>query len=133
VNIDLGTQSLIAGAVFDFAAHLTTLPKTVRVGGAEPVYDVLAELERWAFQRNLVLDDADVQGWDKTASSPTLEALARSGDTNRRRIGGALRSFAKFAVNSNSTDFENLIVRWASSYKLAIHDPQRAWAAHWWA
>lgn len=132
MNIDLGTQSLIAGAVFDFAAHLTCLPKTVRVGATETVYDVLEELQKWAFARQLELDNADVMGWSKAASAPTLEDLASSAKVTRRRISGALHSFARYVASTGSSDYERLLVRWASVSKLSIHDPQRAWAAHWW-
>lgn len=131
MNLDLGIQSLIAGAVFDFAAHLTTLPRTVRVGAKEPVYDVLAELERWAFQRNLDIEEADVVGWSKAASVTTLEDIVSM--PVRRRLAGALRSYADFVVASGSSDYENTLVRWASSCRLAIHDPQRAWSTtDWW-
>jgi hypothetical protein len=131
--LELGTQSLIAGAIFDFAAHLTTLPKTIRVGTEETVYDVLEELQRWAFDRRLDLDGADVTGWNKAAAVTTIEDLAYEGAAVRRRISGALHSFANFTVSSKSQDYENLLVRWASDHKLAIHDPQRAWMMHWWA
>jgi hypothetical protein len=130
MNLDLGTQSLIAGAVFDFAAHLTALPKTIRVGETQPVYDVLEELQRWAFARELEIDDADVEEWSKRAAVTTLEELVSR--SSRRRIAGALVSFAKFAAKSGSRDYENLLVRWASSCALSIHDPQRSWAAEDW-
>lgn len=130
MNLDLGTQSLIAGAVFDFAAHLTGLPKTIRVGETQPVYDVLEELQRWAFTRELELDGADVEGWGKTAAVMTLADLVPT--RSRRRIAGALVSFAKFAAESGSRDYESLLVRWASSCALSIHDPQRAWATGDW-
>lgn len=130
MNLDLGTQSLIAGAVFDFAAHLTALPRTVRVGAKEPVYDVLSELERWAFQRNLDIEEADVVGWNKAAAVATLEDLVST--PIKRRVAGAVRSYAEFIVASGSTDYENTLVRWATTCKLSIHDPQRAWSTKDW-
>jgi hypothetical protein len=128
-NLSSSTQSLIAGAIFDFAAYLTTRPKTIHVGASEVVPPLVEELQKWALLRKLELSKADVLGWDKTAAVVTLGDLVSEGKTVRRRIAGALHDFAQFAVTRGSSELENTIVRWAALRRIAIHDPQRAWAA----
>jgi len=134
MNLSSGTQSLIAGALYDFAAHLTTLPKTIRAGGAEPVYDVHEALQRWAHMRGLDLDGVDPDlDWSKTAGEITLESLVSDGHDARERIAGALRDFAGHVRSTGARDYGDALVRWATKTGLSLSSPQHRWAAHWWA
>ena len=60
------TDSRIAGALFDFLGHLTTMPKPLTVGASELAPPALDELRAWATKRGFSLDDADVTGWQGT-------------------------------------------------------------------
>lgn len=58
-------QSTIAGALFDFASHLTTLDETYLVGGKHDASRMVRELKVWALKRGLRLEDADVMHWNR--------------------------------------------------------------------
>lgn len=60
---DHATQKRIAGALFDFLGHLTTMPKPLTVGSSQLAPPALDELQKWADKRGLSLDDADVLNW----------------------------------------------------------------------
>jgi hypothetical protein len=133
MNLSSGTQSLIAGALVDFVAHLTTLPKTIKAGASEEVYDVRDELLRWADSRGMPLERVEAKmDWDKTASVVTLEMLASGGQDGPERIAGALASYVDFVRATEATNYEEAFVKWATKTGLEIHDPQLRWAAHWW-
>jgi hypothetical protein len=57
------TEQLISGALFDFAAHLTTMEEGFPVGAKHPTPPVLEALKEWAGTRALDLDEAAVQTW----------------------------------------------------------------------
>lgn len=134
MNLSSGTQSLIAGALYDFAAHLTTLPKTIKAGGSEPVYDVHDALQHWAHDRGLDMTaiTPDLE-WNRIASEPTLESLVSEGKDVGARIAGALASYADHVKSSGTTRYEDALVQWASRTGLSLASPQHRWAAHWWA
>jgi hypothetical protein len=55
----------IAGALFDFIAWLSTRPKTICIGAAQPCAGTLADLlAEWAVQRGLSIENARVGHWD---------------------------------------------------------------------
>ena len=71
----------IAGALFDFAGFLTTLPKerAVTLSGAHlatPVVDLLTE---WAETRGLNLDEANVKGWVAALTAAPADTNTTSG------------------------------------------------------
>jgi hypothetical protein len=129
MNLSSGTQSLIAGALYDFAAHLTTLPKTIKAGGAEPVYGVHEALQMWAHKRGLDLNAVDPD-WSKTAGEVTLESLVQDGRDARARIAGALYDFTEYVRSTNAKNSEDALVRWATRTGLSLASPQPRWA-HW--
>lgn len=133
MNLNDGMQSILAGALFDFASYLTTRPKVIKAGASEPVYDVLEALEKWAAERKLALEDVDANlDWHKTSSALTLADLAGSAEDNRRRLTGALRSFANFVVETKSENYGEAVLRFANKMSLSVASPQPYWAAHWW-
>lgn len=56
-------EALIAGALFDFAGHLTTMDEVYEVGASRDASRMVAELRAWAKKRGLNLSAADVVGW----------------------------------------------------------------------
>ena len=133
MNLSSGTQSLIAGALFDFVAHLTTKPKAIKAGATEEVYDIQEALLKWAQERKLDLEFADVQGWSKFASeADDIRVLAEETKKLGPRIAGALASFAEFATLAENPDLENVLLKWATKTGLEIHDPQARWSTLWW-
>jgi len=133
MNLSSGTQSLIAGALFDFIGHLTTRPKTIRSGASEAVYDIQDALVHWAAERGLGLDEAMVQDWNTQPGQVTIASLAGGDQDERRRIAGALVDFAAFAEVAGAEDPEKAALQWATKTGLEIHDPQRRWQSTWWA
>jgi hypothetical protein len=133
MNLSDGMQSIVAGALFDFAAYLTTGPKVIKAGESEPVYDVLEALQKWATERKLALEgvDADLD-WHKTAHALTLADLAGSAEDTRKRIAGALRSFANFVIETESKNYGDAVLRFANKTCLSVASPQPYWASHWW-
>ena len=134
MQLSQGTQSLIAGALFDFVGFLTTNSKTIKAGASEPVYDVHDALMSWADQRRFDLEKAqpDIH-WDKKAVQLTLEDLVNEGEDAPRRIAGALISFVAFCKVAETEDYENAVLRWATKTGLDISNPQGRWHAQWWA
>jgi len=61
------SDARIAGALFDFAAYLTTRPVALTVSHTHDAYPIVEALAEWAATRNLNLEVADVQNWDKGA------------------------------------------------------------------
>ena len=134
MNLNTGTQSIIAGALFDFAAWLTTQP-SLKVGASEPAGVMVVMLQRWARERHFNLDEieANVSSWDKTASVVTLDDLMNEGYDMPQRIAGALRHFVAFVEESAMTDYPKALLRWATKTGLEVSNPQKRWLAHWWA
>lgn len=133
MNLSSGTQSIIAGAVFDFAAWLTTRPKTVRAGAEEEASPMVDLLEGWASERGLSLDNAMVQDWNTQPGQVTLASLSGADDEQMRRVAGAVVDFADYLRAAASDDYENTLLRWAAKTGLEIHDPQPRWHSSSWA
>lgn len=127
-----GTQSLIAGALFDFASWLTGQRPSFEVGSDKPVYPVLESLQKWASERDFDLEVGADFEWNKAATITTIEDLAQAGADTQRRIAAALRDFATELVSTNATNIENSLVRFASKRNLSVANPQLKWRAHWW-
>lgn len=78
----------VAGALFDFAAYLTTLPdyESFPVGAKHPTPPMMDALKKWAEKRGNTaswLDHADVQDWNHILLStellgPQVERLAKT-------------------------------------------------------
>jgi hypothetical protein len=56
-------HNIVAGALFDFCAHLTTQPGTLKLGAKHESPAIIEPLKAWAAERGLKLDDAAVQSW----------------------------------------------------------------------
>ena len=133
MNLSSGTQSIIAGAIFDFMGHLTTLPKTIKAGGSETPYDVMDAFKMWAHTRGLDIEKAMVQDWDTLAGEVTLAALASTGATEQRRIAGALLSYVEYVQVADTSRYEDAMLRWASKTGLTLANPQPKWSMTEWA
>lgn len=59
---------IIAGAIFDFAGHLTTRPRTLFVGQTSECSPIADEIVLWARQRELSLDSPYVRQWEDIVS-----------------------------------------------------------------
>lgn len=67
-------QMLVAGALFDFAGYLTTLPEPLAIGAAEFSGPMVEHLKKWAETRKLPLDEAAVMSWqDAIATQPQAQ------------------------------------------------------------
>ena len=65
------TEKDVAGALYDFAASMTTHNPSIEVGYDKVVSPVLDQLTEWAKKRNLNLDEANVTNWNvNEAKSP---------------------------------------------------------------
>ena len=69
-------ESVISGALFDFAGYLTTLDESVTFGSFENASPMVEHLQAWAKKRELSLDDADVQHWPAMLSAAPVPAQA---------------------------------------------------------
>lgn len=72
-------QTIVAGALFDFAGYLTTLPKPISIGSSELASPMVELLTAWAALRGLSLDDADVSTWQARAALAQQAAQAPCG------------------------------------------------------
>lgn len=133
MNLSSGTQSLIAGAIFDFMGHLTTLPKTIKTGETHTPHDLIATFQAWADTRGLNIERAMVEDWNTLPGQVTLASVSGSDDEEQRRIAGALVNFMDFVKIAGTDDYEKCLLQWASKTGLEIHDPQARWHAKWWA
>ena len=77
-------ESMISGAIFDFAGFLTTRPSTIEIGAKADATHVVELIKEWAALRGLSLDNADVTLWrerlitHQLASLPLTDVLART-------------------------------------------------------
>lgn len=133
MNLSGETQSIIAGALFDFIEHLGSQPKTVTAGEDLPKPDLFEVLSKWAQERTFDMEVADEMGWSKfSGDADDIRVLATETKQLGPRIGGALRSFTEYATLAESEDFESVLLKWASKTGLQIHDPQHRWSSIWW-
>lgn len=56
-------QRIISGAIFDFAAYLTTREEVIEVGSSVEASSMVKLITEWAKLRNLNYHDADVKNW----------------------------------------------------------------------
>ena len=59
----MSIDRVIAGALYDFLAYLTTRDEPLKLGAKEPTPPALEALEDWARKRNLSLDQARATDW----------------------------------------------------------------------
>ena len=77
-------ESMISGAIFDFAGFLTTRSSTIEIGSNANATHVVELIKEWAALRGVSLDNADVTLWRERlitrqlASLPLTDVLARS-------------------------------------------------------
>ena len=133
MNLSSGTQSLIAGALFDFMGHLTTRPKVVKTGETQTPHDLLETFSIWAKERGLNIEKAMVEDWNMLPGQVTLASVAGSDDNEQRRIAGAPIDFVDFVKVAETDNYEKALLQWASKTGLEIHDPQARWHSQWWA
>jgi hypothetical protein len=69
-------QPAVAGALFDFAAYLTSLDPPLTVGAKHISSDILEHLQAWAKLRGFDLDPADVKDWNKTQRTFAHELIS---------------------------------------------------------
>lgn len=62
-------EKVVAGAIFDFAGYLTTIENGFPIGSSYDSSPIVGEIEKWAIKRNLDLDDAEVENWNKIISN----------------------------------------------------------------
>jgi len=91
-------SNVVAGAIFDFAGYLTTRPESMPVGSSKDAGPMVGHIQKWAKQRNLSLDNADVKGWqDVTEAEPKKRKL------NAREMH-ALSAAARHGIVSGGMD-----------------------------
>jgi len=141
MQLDLGTQGIVAGALYDFLGHLTSLDQNLVVGATAEASPALDELVRWAHQRGLPLDsqylNVRVRDWDQAPEKPTLQMLASTGMDQQRTIMGALADFADFSDSQTVTpnqrrNWGSLFKRWAVRKALTVSNPQVHWNFKQW-
>jgi hypothetical protein len=133
MQLDLGTQSIVAGALYDFLGHLTTLDQNLIVGSTKNPTKALDELVVWAHKRGLDIERAQVQDWNTQPGEVTIQMIASSGDAQQTRVMGALMDFAEYADLDGGKDREAVFMRWASKTGLTVSNPQPHWNFKQWA
>ena len=77
-------ESMISGAIFDFAGFLTTRSSTIEIGSKANATPVVELIKEWAALRGISLDNADVTLWRERlitcqlASLPLTDILSRT-------------------------------------------------------
>ena len=141
MQLDLGTQAIIAGALYDFLGHLTTLDKNIVVGGSDNPTPALDELCKWGAMRGLPLEDINidipVEDWDQAPKKIELSMLASTGVDQHKKVIAALADFCQFADSQTVTpnqrrDWEGLFKRWATRKALTVSNPQIHWNFKQW-
>lgn len=64
------SHGMIAGALFDFMAWLTSRPKRIMLSSADDASPAVDAIEDFAKMRGLSLDDAQVQNWQEALAQP---------------------------------------------------------------
>jgi len=127
MQLNIGTQNIIAGALFDFMGHLAQT-KTASNKKAT----VREELDKWAYTRNLSLNNGGVVDWEKSPEA-TLAALAGGVFDQQARVASALLDFAVFAEAHAEDPLPKVCMRWAMLRDLTISNPQPHWNYQQWA
>ena len=77
-------ETIISGAIFDFAGFLTTRSSTIEIGSNANATPVVELIKEWAALRGVSLDNADVALWrdrliaHQLAIIPLTDVLART-------------------------------------------------------
>lgn len=77
-------ETMISGAIFDFAGFLTTRSSTIEIGSKANATHVVELIKEWAALRGVSLDDADVTLWrdrliaHQLAIIPLTDVLSRT-------------------------------------------------------
>lgn len=73
------SAAVIAGALFDFAAYLSTREESFEVGAQHHPGPIIDALKAWAVERELSLDDAAVESWSwfvaADTAAPTTDGI----------------------------------------------------------
>lgn len=136
MNLSSGTQSLIAGALFDFMGRLTTRSKILEMGATKNTQPVLDVFKVWAKERGLNIDKAMVEDWNTLPAQVTIASVANADGVEEGRIAGALVSYVEYlqaAEAAETDDYEGAFLRWASKTGLEVSNPQKRWSSVWWA
>ena len=64
------SHGMIAGALFDFMAWLTSRPKRIMLSSADDASPAVDAIKDFAKMRGLSLDDAQVQNWQAALAQP---------------------------------------------------------------
>lgn len=88
-------DSVVAGAIFDFAGYLTTRPKSTKIGSAEDASPMVGHIEKWSKERGLSIDGANVERWN--------EAEGKKRKLNARELH-ALNAAARHGIVSGGMD-----------------------------
>ena len=75
------SHGMIAGALFDFMAWLTSRPKRIMLSSADDASPAVDAIEDFAKMRGLSLDDAQVQNWQEALAQPEQEPVAWMNDS----------------------------------------------------
>lgn len=70
------SHGMIAGALFDFMAWLTSRPKRIMLSSADDASPAVDAIKDFAKMRGLSLDDAQVQTWQEALVQPEQEPVA---------------------------------------------------------
>lgn len=62
-------ENIVAGAIFDFAGFLTTLPGTVSFGSSHNTAPMVGLIQEWAASREVSLKSATVMTWQEAAKT----------------------------------------------------------------
>lgn len=73
-------QAIIAGALFDFMAWLTSRKERLVLSGADEASPAVDAIRDFAKMRGLSLDDARVQDWQEALAAPVQEPLTDLAD-----------------------------------------------------
>jgi hypothetical protein len=61
-------EQIIAGAVYDFAGHLTTLDEPIIIGTIYEAPPLFEQVIAWAYKRGLSLDQPLMNEWKEKAN-----------------------------------------------------------------
>lgn len=97
-------DTVIAGALFDFAGYLTTLPlaSAITASEAHEASPMVDALKAWSATRNLPLEDADVIGWRSLAA--TQPAQAQDVQRDAERLDHLIKTKAQICHDETCAD-----------------------------
>lgn len=72
-------ESIVTGAIFDFAGFITTRPNSLSFGSSENASPMVKLIEEWAASRSLDLNEPLVQSWQDVikngVDTPKIQGL----------------------------------------------------------